>query len=76
MHFKFIATEEVARWNPQFFAEYPGFLKFFAIISRTLQNLEGLKVSNGITRNMYKILSKLAMKTPEQRHWRHSGLSS
>ena len=33
-----------------------------------------LKVKNRNKRKMCEILSKLTMKTTEQRHWRHSGV--
>ena len=32
------------------------------------------KVNNGYTRTMYKICTKLNIKTPEQRHWCRSGV--
>ena len=32
------------------------------------------KVNNRNTRTMYKICSKLTIKTPERRHWRRSGV--
>ena len=33
-----------------------------------------LKVSNGNTRSMYKICSKLIVKKPQRHRWRHSGV--
>ena len=33
-----------------------------------------LKVNNGNPRKMCEICSKLTIKTPEQRHWRSSGI--
>ena len=34
------------------------------------------KVNNKNTRTRYKICSKLTIKTPERRQWRHSGVFS
>ena len=51
----------------------------FDIIARTETNKNPadiclLKISNGNTRTMFMICSKLTKKTPEQHHWRRSGL--
>ena len=42
--------------------------------NKTLVSNYMFQVNNRNTRTMYEICSKLTMKTPERRHWRHLGV--